>query len=164
MISVGLVVDDDPHMRRLLSEALRRGGICVLEAKSGREALKLTQTAVPHFVVTDLDMPDVDGLELCRRLRQLAATSNVPIVVVSGAAAAMKDHATAAGCDVVLAKPVFSGPAAGNDSAADRQDHPDQRASSEARGFPVTVTQLILLAMALFVIVFAARFFLSSRK
>ena len=105
MISVGLVVDDDPHMRRLLSEALRRGGICVLEAKSGREALKLTQTAVPHFVVTDLDMPDVDGLELCRRLRQLDATSNVPIVVVSGAAAAMKDHATAAGCDVVLAKP-----------------------------------------------------------
>jgi two-component system, OmpR family, response regulator len=73
VISVGLVVDDDPHMRRLLSEALRAGGICVLEAKSGREALRLTQTAVPHFIVTDTEMPDVDGLELCRRLRKLSA-------------------------------------------------------------------------------------------
>ena len=105
MISVGLVVDDDPHMRRLLSEALRQGGICVLEAKSGREALRLTQTAVPHFIVTDIEMPDVDGLELCRRLRKLTATCNVPIVVVSGAAVSLGEHATAAGCDVVLPKP-----------------------------------------------------------
>ncbi len=104
-ISVGLVVDDDPHMRRLLSEALRQGGICVLEAKSGREALRVTQTAVPHFIVTDIEMPDVDGLELCRRLRKLTATSNVPIVVVSGAAASLGEYATAAGCDVVLPKP-----------------------------------------------------------
>lgn len=103
-ISVGLVVDDDPHMRHLLSEALRREGICVLEAKSGREALKLTQTAVPHFVVTDIEMPDVSGLELCRRLRQLTATSNVPIIIVSSAAASLGEDATAAGCDVVLPK------------------------------------------------------------
>lgn len=105
VISVGLVVDDDPHMRRVLSEGLRAGGICVLEAKSGREALRLTQTAVPHFIVTDIEMPDVDGLELCRRLRKLTATSNVPIIIVSGAAASLGDDATAAGCDVVLPKP-----------------------------------------------------------
>lgn len=67
-------------------KALRQEGICVLEACSGREALKLTQIAVPHFVVTDIEMPDVDGLELCRLLRQLPATTRVPIVVVSGAA------------------------------------------------------------------------------
>jgi CheY-like chemotaxis protein len=103
MNAVGLVVDDDPSTRRLFSEALRQAGVCVLEAKSGREALRLTQTAVPHFVVTDIEMPDVNGLELCRRLRQLTATSNVPIVVVSGAA--MLGHeATAAGCDVVVPK------------------------------------------------------------
>ena len=104
VISVGLVVDDDPHKRRLVSEALRREGICVLEAKSGREALKLTQTAVPHFVVTDIEMPDVGGLELCRRLRQLTATSNVPIIIVSSAAGSLGEDATAAGCDVVLPK------------------------------------------------------------
>jgi CheY-like chemotaxis protein len=104
-ISVGLVVDDDPHARRLVSEVLRQEGICVLEACSGREALKLTQTAIPHFVVTDLEMADVDGVELCRQLRQLPATTNVPIVVVSGAASLRGDDANAAGCDVVLPKP-----------------------------------------------------------
>jgi CheY-like chemotaxis protein len=102
--SVGLVVNDDVNTRRLFSEALRQVGVCVLEAKSGREALRLTQTAVPHFVVTDIEMPDVNGLELCRRLRQLTATSTVPIVVVSGAAATWRDEAAAAGCDVVLPK------------------------------------------------------------
>jgi two-component system chemotaxis response regulator CheY len=105
MISVGIVVDDDHNIRRVFSDTLRRGGLCILEAKSGREALKVTKTAVPHFVVTDLDMPDVDGLELCRRLRELAATSNVPIVVVSAAAGTLGSVAIAAGCDVVLPKP-----------------------------------------------------------
>ena len=103
-ISVGLVVDDDPQARRLVSEALRQEGICVLEASSGREALKLTRTAIPHFVVTDLEMPDVDGVELCRQLRQLPATTNVPIVIVS-AASMRGDDANAAGCDVLLPKP-----------------------------------------------------------
>ena len=105
LISVGLVVDDDPYDRGVLAEALRQAGICVLEASSGREALKLTNTAIPHFVVTDIEMSDVDGLELCRQLRQLPATTNVPIVVVSDPAATRADDATAAGCDVVLPKP-----------------------------------------------------------
>jgi len=67
--------------------------------------LRLAQPSAPDFVVTDIEMPDLDGLELCRRLRQLPATSKIPIVVVTGAAMTQGDEATAAGCDVVLAKP-----------------------------------------------------------
>lgn len=103
--SVGLVVDDDTELRFLLAQALRRGGLRVLEAGSGREALRLAQTSAPDFVVTDIGMPGLDGVELCRRLRQLPATSKVPIVVVTGSAVTQADEATAAGCDVVLAKP-----------------------------------------------------------
>jgi CheY-like chemotaxis protein len=103
--AVGLVVDDDPNSRRLFSEALRQVGVCVLEAKSGRQALRLTQTAVPHFIVADIEVPDVNGLELCRRLRELSATCKVPIVVVSGTPASLGEEATAVGCDVVLPKP-----------------------------------------------------------
>jgi CheY-like chemotaxis protein len=105
LISVGLVVDDDTHERRVLADTLRQEGICVLEARSGREALNVTYTATPHFVVMDIEMPDVDGLELCRRLRQLRATTRVPIVGVSGAASVRPEDAAAAGCDVVLPKP-----------------------------------------------------------
>lgn len=74
----------------------------VLEADSGVTALTLIGTTVPDFVVTDLQMRDMDGWELCRTLRGSAATRKVIIVVVSGTPA---DAATIAGCDVVLAKP-----------------------------------------------------------
>jgi CheY-like chemotaxis protein len=56
-------------------------------------------------VVTDLQMPDLDGLELCRRLRRTPATAKLLIVVVSADAVTQRDQAIAAGCDVVLEKP-----------------------------------------------------------
>lgn len=101
----GLVVEDNAQLRLLFAQVLRSGGLRVLEAESGREALRLAQPSAPDFVVTDIQMPELDGLELCRRLRQLPATSKVPIVVVTGSAVTQGDEATAAGCDVVLAKP-----------------------------------------------------------
>jgi two-component system, OmpR family, phosphate regulon response regulator PhoB len=101
----GLVVDDDAQLRLLFAQVLRLGGLRVLEAGSGREALRLARPFAPDFVVTDIEMPDVDGLELCRRLRERPATSKVPIVVVTGFAMTQADEAIAAGCDVVLAKP-----------------------------------------------------------
>ena len=103
--SIGLVVDDDALLRSLFAEVLRSGGMQILEAESGGEALELAQTNSPDFVVTDIRMPGVDGLELCRRLRRSPATAKTPIVVVSGSADEQADEATAAGCDVVLAKP-----------------------------------------------------------
>jgi CheY-like chemotaxis protein len=102
---LGLVVDDDAELRVLFAQILRLGGLRVIEAGSGREALRLVQPSVPDFVVTDIEMPDVDGLELCRQLRQLPATSKVPIVVVTGSAITQEAEATAAGCDIVLRKP-----------------------------------------------------------
>ena len=104
-IPLGLVVDDDPHVRRFLAEVFRRKGFRTVEAQSGREALGLATRHPPDFVVTDIEMPDVNGLELCRQLRQLPSTSKVPIVVVTGAAETQGDAAVAAGCDVVLPKP-----------------------------------------------------------
>ena len=59
----------------------------------------------PDFVVTDIEMPDLDGVELCRRLRQLAGAAQIPIIAVTGAARSQGDQATAAGCDAVLPKP-----------------------------------------------------------
>jgi CheY-like chemotaxis protein len=77
----------------------------ILEASSGWEAFLVAQTASLVFVVTDLQMPGLNGLELCRRLRRSPATAKLLIVVVSGAAATHADEAVAAGCDAVLEKP-----------------------------------------------------------
>jgi two-component system, OmpR family, phosphate regulon response regulator PhoB len=104
-VPVGLVVDDDAAVREFLAATFRRRGMRILEAQSGLDALGLLQTATPDFIVTDIEMPALDGVELCRRLRQRPATARVPIVVVTGAAFLHGEHATRAGCDVVLAKP-----------------------------------------------------------
>jgi CheY-like chemotaxis protein len=103
---VGLVVDDNEQIRELFARALGRAGIQVIRAESGLVALRLAHdlgTAL-RFVVTDIEMPHMDGLELCRQLRQLSATASIPIVAVT-AAAAQADEAAAAGCDVILPKP-----------------------------------------------------------
>ena len=106
MISaIGLVVNDDPEERRFLAAALRRNGIRILEARSAYEALKLAERDAPDFVVTDIEMPDLDGVELCRRLRELPGAANLPIVAMSGGSRTQGDDATAAGCDAILPKP-----------------------------------------------------------
>jgi len=102
---LGLVVDDDAGVRSFFAKVLRRNGMEIREASSGWEALLMAYTAKPDFVVTDHQMPDLDGLELCRRLRRAPTTAKLLIVVVSGAAATQRDEAVAAGCDVVLEKP-----------------------------------------------------------
>jgi CheY-like chemotaxis protein len=102
---LGLVVDDDSGVRSFFAKVLRRNGMEVREASSGWEALLMAFTSRPAFVVTDLQMPDLNGLELCRRLRKAPTTAESVIVMVSSAAATQRDNAIAAGCDVVLEKP-----------------------------------------------------------
>ena len=75
-----LVVDDDPHIRALLVFAFEKAGMAVREAGDGEEALAEVARAAPDLVVLDINMPRMDGLEVCRRLR---ATSEVPVLFLS---------------------------------------------------------------------------------
>jgi two-component system KDP operon response regulator KdpE len=75
-----LIVDDEPQIRRFLRTSLSAHGYRVIEASCGREALTLTATERPELVLLDLGLPDTDGLEVIRRLREW---STVPVIVVS---------------------------------------------------------------------------------
>lgn len=75
-----LVVDDEPQLTRVLRTGLKARGYDVRVAADGVNALETFGDWPPDLVVTDLSMPDVDGLELCRRLR---AVSQVPIIVLT---------------------------------------------------------------------------------
>ena len=75
-----LVVDDDIHIRRLLRGTLTRASYAVVEAETGREAVKLAATAKPDAILLDLGLPDCDGLELVPLLLQ---RNKVPLLVVS---------------------------------------------------------------------------------
>jgi len=66
-----LLVDDDPAILRLLSIWLEKAGYCVAQARDGREALAAIERECPDFLITDWEMPVLDGLELCRSVRRL---------------------------------------------------------------------------------------------
>src|SRR5215213_2015009 len=75
-----LVVDDDPHIRQLLVFALEKAGLSAREAEDGEAALASVTAAAPDLVILDINMPKLDGLEVCRRLR---ARGDLPILFLS---------------------------------------------------------------------------------
>ncbi len=78
-----LVIEDDPATRELLEKVLASSGYDVATARDGTEGLRRAAERTPALVTLDLLMPDVDGREVLRRLREEAATRDVPVVVVS---------------------------------------------------------------------------------
>jgi CheY-like chemotaxis protein len=78
-----LVVDDDPTMVRLASKLLLNDGYKVLEALNGSQALALAGEHLPDCVLLDVLMPDIDGREVARRLRQDQRTAKIPIVFMT---------------------------------------------------------------------------------
>jgi two-component system, OmpR family, response regulator len=75
-----LVVDDDAHIRDVVCFALRRAGYRPLTAGDGRVALETAARELPALVILDILMPELDGTEVCRRLR---ATSDVPVIFLT---------------------------------------------------------------------------------
>ena len=78
-----LIVEDEPDIRELVVHHLKREGYQVSAASSGEEALRQVQAAPPDLVILDLMMPAMDGLEVCRRLRQDPSTVSLPIVMLT---------------------------------------------------------------------------------
>lgn len=83
-----LVVDDDPHIRQLLVFAFEKAGLGAIEAGDGEAALALVATHAPDLIVLDINMPRMDGLEVCRRLRSAptqegVGKGDIPILFLS---------------------------------------------------------------------------------
>src|SRR5947209_15267577 len=99
-----LVVDDDRALRDALRRALTLAGYEVRAAEGGAEAIEAVVQEIPDAVVLDIGMPDIDGLEVCRRLRLLG--NRVPILMLT-AREAISDRVAGldAGADDYLVKP-----------------------------------------------------------
>jgi PAS domain S-box-containing protein len=102
-----LVVDDVPENRAVVVDMLGHLGFEMVEAVNGCEALKKAQVLRPDLVLMDIVMPEMDGLEATRRLRQLPDFKDVPIIAIS-ASASIEDEeiSLAAGVNAFLPKPV----------------------------------------------------------
>jgi two-component system KDP operon response regulator KdpE len=98
-----LVVDDEPQITRVLKTTLSSQGYGVRSAGDGQEALNEMKTWQPDLIITDLRMPNVDGLELCRRVRK---DSRIPIIVLSvKGEETIKVEALDCGADDYITKP-----------------------------------------------------------
>ncbi|MEO8604225.1 MAG: ATPase, T2SS/T4P/T4SS family, partial [bacterium] len=103
-----LVVDDEPDFRRLLALHLHQSGLplAVTLAANGAEALHLAEHHPPDLVLLDVSMPEIDGFEVCTRLRANVRTAFVPILMLTAFAdAEFREHGFAVGTDDYISKP-----------------------------------------------------------
>jgi len=101
-----LVVDDDPAMLRIVCKILESAGYEVVRATNGLEAIDALRHDLPCFVITDWDMPVLDGAEFCRRIRQEQLPHYVYIVMLTGSYADRLVEGLASGADDFVTKPV----------------------------------------------------------
>ena len=102
-----LIVDDDPLIRKLITTTLDEvAGYRLREAGDGLQALETALEERPEIVFLDYDMPRLDGVETCRRLRSDPVTADATIVMLTGMSdAPSRYRAAAAGADLFLTKP-----------------------------------------------------------
>jgi CheY-like chemotaxis protein len=101
-----LLAEDDRDSREMYALALELAGFRIVQADTGTQALARVAEESPDVVVTDLNLPDVDGYELCQRWKRDPRTSQIPVVLLTGASFDDElDRARRAGCARVLIKP-----------------------------------------------------------
>jgi DNA-binding response OmpR family regulator len=89
-----LVADDESHILNVVSLKLRNAGFRVLTASDGQEALDIALAERPDLLITDYHMPQLSGLELCRRLKQEPATESLPAIMLTARGYHLEPHDT----------------------------------------------------------------------
>ncbi len=102
-----LVVDDNAINRQLAVYLLKRGGYSVREADSGREALEILETHTPDIILLDIQLPEMDGVEILRRIREKSSTKHLKVVALTAHSMhGDRERFESAGFDGYLAKPI----------------------------------------------------------
>jgi phosphate regulon transcriptional regulator PhoB len=121
-----LVVEDEPDIRQLLVHHLEREGYRCRQAGTGTEALRAVRASAPDLIVLDLMLPEIGGLDVCRRLRGEPATAGIPIIMLT----AKSDEVDRVvglelGADDYVAKPFSPKELVARVRAVLRRAHPD---------------------------------------
>ncbi len=78
-----LVIDDDPDHLNIMKTILERNGYHAMTAANGRDGMAKIETHTPDLLILDIMIPDMDGLEICRRVKKSKQTASVPVIMVS---------------------------------------------------------------------------------
>lgn len=81
-----LVIEDEPHISKLVKFILEKNGFDVLQAFVGQEGLEMAKKEKPNLIILDVMMPNMDGFEAAKRLTSMKETKDIPIIMLSSAA------------------------------------------------------------------------------
>jgi len=103
-----LIVDDNEANIHLVRFILEKRGFKAIEARNGVEGIKLAISEKPDLVLLDVQLPDIDGLEVVKRIRASEADGSIPIIAVTSYAmpGGDREKMLAAGCNGYIAKPI----------------------------------------------------------
>ncbi|ABQ25746.1 response regulator [Geotalea uraniireducens] len=102
-----LVVEDNKDNMRLITYALQKVGYEVIPAETGEEGVELAIRERPFFIIMDINLPGIDGLEATRRIRASEADGSVPIIAITSYAMfGDRDRVLQAGCTAYFEKPI----------------------------------------------------------
>ena len=102
-----LVIEDNKDNMRLITYALRRSGYEVIPAETGEQGIDLAIKERPLFIIIDINLPGIDGIETTRRIRNQAADDKMPIIAITSyAMAGDMERILAAGCNGYFEKPI----------------------------------------------------------
>lgn len=101
-----LIVDDNVDIVELMADYVKAQGHSVSTAYNGPDAIAMVKESIPDLILLDIEMPGMNGIEVCQKLRSMQATQLIPIVIITGKVGdATLLEATKAGCDDFLSKP-----------------------------------------------------------
>jgi len=104
-----LYIEDNPDNKLLLQRALEAKGYRFIWAATGKKGLELAMTELPDVILLDINLPDIDGYEVARRMRTSGTKMLKYVSIIAITANALKgdaEKALAAGCDVYMSKPI----------------------------------------------------------
>jgi two-component system cell cycle response regulator DivK len=102
-----LVIEDNLDNMRLITYALERSGYAVIGAETGEEGVELAIRERPYFIIMDINLPGMDGLEATRRIRASGADGDVPIIAITSFAMyGDRNKVLEAGCTAYFEKPI----------------------------------------------------------
>ncbi|MCL5055973.1 MAG: response regulator [Firmicutes bacterium] len=100
-----LIVDDEPHMVKLLRLNLEPEGYEVLEAVDGEEACQLSMKTKPDLILLDVMVPKKNGIEVCKTIKGNNVTSHIPVILITARGEGMRKACLESGADLFLTKP-----------------------------------------------------------
>ena len=107
MAKTVLIVDDNEHLREILASMLKYSGYEIVEAATGSEAIQKAAVAQPNLILLDLDLPDIKGLAVAKKIKATPATAHIPIIACSASSGwDSRDEALQAGMVEYLQKPI----------------------------------------------------------